>query len=63
MYGMIGYCLKANGQKHVEFVSNNVSLNDMNAGKYAKFEKVGVKNHLPLSDTNTLQITIFMGTR
>lgn len=52
MYGMTGYCLKANGQKHVEFVSNNVSLDDMNAGK----------NHVPLSDTNTIQIAIFMGT-
>ena len=51
-----------NGKKHIEFVSSNVGLDDMNAGKYAKFVKVGVKNRVPLLDTNTPQRAISMGT-
>lgn len=62
LYGRVRYCLMGNGKKHIEFVSSNVGLDDMNAGKYAKFEKVGVKNRVPLLDTNTPQRAISMGT-
>ena len=31
--GMVGYCMKDNGEKHFEFVHHNLSLDDMNEDK------------------------------
>ena len=46
--GVIGYCMKDNGEKHFDFVHHNVSAHDMNEGKieYAKFGKVGFNNYV-----------------
>lgn len=30
--GMVGCCMKDNGEEHIEFVDQNVSLDDMNEG-------------------------------
>lgn len=42
--GMMGYCVKDNGEEHFEFVHHNVLADDMNGGKmeYAKFGKLGL---------------------
>lgn len=55
--GIIWYCMKDNGENHFQFVHHNVSINDMNEGEmeYVKFEKVGLKNYVSLSYSNTLQ--------
>lgn len=54
--GMVGYCVKDNGQDQFEFVHHNMSADDMNVGKmeYTKFGKVGLKNHVSLSHNNIL---------
>lgn len=55
--GMIGYCIKDNGEDHFEFLHYNMSEDDMNEEnmKYAKFGKVKLKNHMRLSHSNILQ--------
>jgi hypothetical protein len=55
--GMVGYCMKDNGEECLEFVHTNVSMEDTNEGKmeYAKFEKVGLNNHANLSHSNILR--------
>jgi hypothetical protein len=55
--GMVGFCMKVNGEKHFEFVHHDVSAHDMNEGKmeYAKFGKVGFNNYVNLSHSNILQ--------
>jgi hypothetical protein len=49
--GMLGYCVKGNGEDHFEFVHHIASANDMNEGKmeYMKFVKVGLNNCVSLS--------------
>lgn len=43
--GMVGYCMKKNGEEHLEFVHLHVLVEDMNDDKmeYAKFGKVDLK--------------------
>ena len=54
--GMIGYCMKNNGNKHFEFVHHNVSADDMNGKmEHAKFRKVGLNDRVSLSHSNVLQ--------
>lgn len=47
--GMVGYCMKNNGEEHLEFVHLNVLVEDMNDDKmeYAKFGKVDLKVCVP----------------
>lgn len=55
--GMVGYCVKDNGEECYEFVHHNISSDDMNREKldYAKFGKVGAKNRVSLFHSNILQ--------
>lgn len=55
--GMVGYCMKDNGEECLEFVHTTVTMEDMNEDKmeYAKFGKVGLKNHANLSHSNILR--------
>lgn len=54
--GMIGYCMKNNGNKYFEFVHHNVSADDMNGKmEHAKFRKVGLNDRVSLSHSNVLQ--------
>ena len=54
--GMIGYCMKNNGNKYFEFVHHNVSADDMNGKmEHAKFRKVGLNDRVSLSHSNMLQ--------
>lgn len=52
--GMIGYCVKGNGEEHYECVHDNVSANDTNDGKmeYVKFGNFGLDNSVSLSHCN-----------
>lgn len=52
--GMVGYCVKVNGEEHSEFVHHNVSAHDMKECKmeYAKFSKVGLNNRVSPSHSN-----------
>ena len=55
--GMLGYCMKDNGEAHFEFVHHNILADDMSDGKmeYENFGKVGLNNHMSPSHSNILQ--------
>lgn len=54
--GVVGCCMKGNGEEQFEFVNHNVSADDMNKGKleHAKFGKVNLNNHVSLSHRSIL---------
>ena len=55
--GVIGYCMKDNGEESFEFVHHNISAEDMNDGKleYVKLGKVGLNNRVSLPHSDVLQ--------
>lgn len=55
--GMVGYCMKENGEEHFEFMRHCVG-NDMNKGKteYANFKKVDLNNCVSLSYSNIISM-------
>jgi hypothetical protein len=55
--GMVGYCMKDNGEEHFECVHHSISATDLYDGKleYSEFGEVGLNNHVNLSHSYILQ--------